>query len=119
MLDNFEHLLDADAARAELLAAAPRLTVLATSRTHLNLYGENEYAVPPLAARDGRGRAVRRPGARPRAPASRCRRERRGGREICARLDGLPLAIELAAARVRTLDARARSSPGWSAGSSC
>ena len=48
ILDNFEHLLDAAPVVSELLAAAPQLTVLATSRTHLNLYGENEYAVPPL-----------------------------------------------------------------------
>ena len=52
ILDNFEHLLDAAPLVSELLAAAPQLTVLATSRTHLNLYGENEYAVPPLGLPD-------------------------------------------------------------------
>ena len=52
VLDNLEHLLDATPLATELLAAAPRLTILATSRTHLNLYGETEYAVPPLSARE-------------------------------------------------------------------
>ena len=116
MLDNLEHLLDATPLATELLAAAPRLTILATSRTHLNLYGETEYAVPPLSAREDavalfadRAAAVR-PGFE-RRPTSVA--------EICARLDGLPLAIELAAARTRTLDARPRSSRAWSGGSSC
>src|SRR6185295_3181169 len=49
VLDNLEHLLDATPLATELLAAAPGLTILATSRTHLNLYGETEYAVPPLS----------------------------------------------------------------------
>ena len=99
MLDNLEHLLEATPFATELLAAAPGLTILATSRTHLNLYGETEYAVPPLSARDeavalfvDRAAAVRPEFAVTDVVA-----------EICARLDGLPLAIELAAARVRTL----------------
>ena len=99
MLDNLEHLLEATPLATELLAAAPGLTILATSRTHLNLYGETEYAVPPLSAREeavalfaDRAAAVRPDFAVTDVVA-----------EICARLDGLPLAIELAAARVRTL----------------
>ena len=52
VLDNLEHLLDATPLVTDLLAAAPGLTVLATSRTHLNLYGETEYAVPPLSAHE-------------------------------------------------------------------
>ena len=99
VLDNLEHLLDATPLATELLAAAPGLTILATSRTHLNLYGETEYAVPPLSAREDavalfadRAAAVRPDFAVTDAVA-----------EICARLDGLPLAIELAAARIRTL----------------
>jgi predicted ATPase/DNA-binding SARP family transcriptional activator len=100
VLDNLEHLLEATPLATELLSAAPGLTVLATSRTHLNLYGETEYAVPPLSAREDavtlfadRAAAVRPDFAVSHAVA-----------EICARLDGLPLAIELAAARIRTLE---------------
>ena len=99
VLDNLEHLLDATPLATELLAAAPALTILATSRTHLNLYGESEYAVPPLSAREeavalfaDRATAVLPDFAVTDAVT-----------EICARLDGLPLAIELAAARIRTL----------------
>ena len=99
VLDNLEHLLEATPLASELLMAAPRLKILATSRIHLNLYGETEYAVPPLPAREeavtlftDRASAVR-PGFIP-TPAVA---------EICARVDGLPLAIELAAARARTL----------------
>jgi predicted ATPase/DNA-binding SARP family transcriptional activator len=99
LLDNLEHLLEATPFATELLAAAPGLTILATSRSHLDLYGETEYAVPPLLAREEavalfaeRAEAVRSNFA----PTDVVT-------EICARLDGLPLAIELAAARVRTL----------------
>ena len=52
MLDNFEQVLDAAPLVAELLAAAPELKVLVTSREVLHLYGEHEYAVPPLALPD-------------------------------------------------------------------
>jgi predicted ATPase/DNA-binding SARP family transcriptional activator len=100
VLDNLEHLLEAAPLATELLAAAPGLTVLATSRTHLDLYGETEYVVPPLSAR---GEAIalfadRASAARPGFTVG----DEVG--EICGRLDGLPLAIELAAARIRTLD---------------
>jgi predicted ATPase/DNA-binding SARP family transcriptional activator len=99
VLDNLEHLLDATPLATELLSAAPGLTILATSRTHLNLYGETEYAVPPLTAREDMVAlfADRATAVRPDFAVS----DAVG--EICARLDGLPLAIELAAARVRTL----------------
>ncbi|HEY1370648.1 MAG TPA: BTAD domain-containing putative transcriptional regulator [Gaiellaceae bacterium] len=103
LLDNLEHLLDATPLVSELLASAPGLTVLATSRVHLNLYGEFEYSVPPLSLADEaialfvqRAQAVRPDfelsGENAQAIA-----------EICRRVDGLPLAIELAAARIRTL----------------
>src|SRR4029077_1057521 len=52
VLDNFERLLSAAPLVAEILAAAPRLSVLATSRTPLKLSGEHEYQVPPLAVPD-------------------------------------------------------------------
>ena len=103
ILDNFEHLLDAAPIVSQLLEAAPELTVLATSRTYLNLYGESEYAVPPLALEGEaislfveRARAARTDFALTTGNADAVA-------AICARLDGLPLAIELAAARIRTL----------------
>ena len=98
LLDNFEHLLDAARNVAELLAEAPDLRVLATSRERLGVSAEQEYAVPTMAAADGlalfTARARRlRPDFEPDAAVA----------EICRRLDGLPLAIELAAARAKVL----------------
>ena len=115
VLDNFEQVLEAAPLAGELLSA-PRLKVLATSRIPLGVYGEHEYAVPPLAVPDPR----RLPGleALSQYEAVRLFIERaRAAKadfavtnenapavaEICARLDGLPLAIELAAARVKLL----------------
>jgi predicted ATPase/class 3 adenylate cyclase len=120
VLDNFEQVLDAGPEIAELLEHLPGVTVLATSRSPLRIYGEHEYPVPPLAVPDPRhlpdleslshfasvALFIERAGAvRPgfrvdatNAPAIA---------EICARLDGLPLAIELAAARVRVLTPQA------------
>ena len=116
VLDNCEQVVAAAPDVAALLAACSRLQVLVTSRVALRLRGEHDYAVPPLALPDpkhpppperlGQYEAVRlfvdravavnadfavTPAT---APAVA---------EICARLDGLPLAIELAAARVRLL----------------
>ncbi|MFJ8655039.1 BTAD domain-containing putative transcriptional regulator [Streptomyces rochei] len=108
VLDNCEHVVDAAARLAEeLLARCPNLTVLATSREPLGVPGELLRPVEPLpepaALRllTDRGAAAR-PGFRPDADeetAAACA-------EICRRLDGLPLAIELAAARLRMLTPR-------------
>jgi predicted ATPase/transcriptional regulator with XRE-family HTH domain len=115
LLDNFEQGAAAAPAVAALLAGVPDLQILVTSRAALGVYGEHEVAVPPLALPppDGhdlhtvaeseavklfvaRARAVRpdfrlTPSSAPHVAA------------ICARLDGLPLALELAAARTRLL----------------
>ncbi|MFF3673072.1 BTAD domain-containing putative transcriptional regulator [Streptomyces sp. NPDC002120] len=101
VLDNCEHLVDEVAGlAARLLATCPRLRVLATSREPLGIIGENLFPVRPLDA----DAAVRLFTER----AAAVRRGFTAGpgtvRRICAALDDLPLAIELAAARSRTLD---------------
>ncbi|MFG2502683.1 BTAD domain-containing putative transcriptional regulator [Streptomyces sp. NPDC048441] len=101
VLDNCEHIVD-DAARVTglLLGACPGVRVLATSREGLGITGEIRWPVPPLAAEPAarlftdRATAVR--------PGMESSNEQLVG-DICAALDGLPLAIELAAARLRTL----------------
>jgi non-specific serine/threonine protein kinase len=116
LLDNFEQVLGAAPLVGELLAAAPGLKVLATSRAPLKLYGEQEFPVPPLELPDPKGseppqrlssyEAVRLFVERGRAlkpDFSVTQENARAVAEICARLDGLPLAIELAAARIRLL----------------
>jgi predicted ATPase/DNA-binding CsgD family transcriptional regulator len=116
VLDNFEHVATAAMVVAELLAACPLLEVLATSRGSLRLSGEHEFPVAPLALPDPEHRnELDALGAYPgvelfleRAtavrPDFRLSNDNAGAvGEICARLDGLPLAIELAAARVRLL----------------
>lgn len=116
VLDNFEHLLPAASTVAELLALAPNLKILVTSRAALHVYGEREFPVPPLALPDGRsGASLKVLSQSPavalfvqRAVAAKPDFELSGENaaaisEICARLDGLPLAIELAAARVKVL----------------
>ena len=98
ILDNFEHLIDAAGELAGLLAACPKLQLIVTSREMLRLPGEQAYPVPPLEPQDAtelfttRARAVD-PGFEPRPVV----------RDLCSRLDNLPLALELAAARVRVL----------------
>src|SRR5579871_240720 len=103
LLDNFEHVLDAAGFIAGL--ASDRLKVIVTSRAPLRVYGEYEFPVPPLLSADDMSPAVRlfierAPGLR---GAPRDREQTRIISEICARLDGLPLAIELAAARTKLL----------------
>jgi predicted ATPase len=98
LFDNFEQVVDAAADIAELLAACPRLEVLVTSREPLHVSGEQEYAVPPLAHDEGVGFFV----ARARAVVADFEPDENVS-EICGRLDDLPLALELAAARVKAL----------------
>jgi predicted ATPase/class 3 adenylate cyclase len=120
VLDNFEQVLGAAPAVTELLAAAPGLKVLATSRAPLELYGEHEFPVPPLALPDlehppslerltqyeAVGLFVER--ARAVKPDFKVTNESAPAvAEICVRLDGLPLAIELAAARIKMLPPKA------------
>src|SRR5205823_5976391 len=119
-LDNFEQLLDAAPVVVELLLEAPQLKVLATSREALHLSMEYEYAVPPLSLPDpGRLRSGQAPletlsgyesvalfvaSATTHKPDFRLTPENAPAvAEICMRLDGLPLAIELAAARIKLL----------------
>jgi predicted ATPase/DNA-binding SARP family transcriptional activator len=102
VLDNFEHLLEAASELAPLLGAAPRLKVLVTSREPLHLRGEHEHPVPPL----GRYPATELFAARARAVRPDFELTERNAAvvaSLCSRLDGLPLAIELAAARSKLL----------------
>ena len=120
VLDNFEQVMGAAPVVAELLGAAPGVVALVTSRMVLRLSGEHEFPVPPLpvppigaggdAAEVQRCASVRL--FVERAQAASAGFELTSGNagavaEICRRLDGLPLAIELAAARVRLLPPRA------------
>ncbi|MDP9353318.1 MAG: tetratricopeptide repeat protein, partial [Chloroflexota bacterium] len=120
VLDNFEHVLDAALDVSELLASCPKLKVLATSRAPLRLYGEQEFQVPPLElpgtdlmlpiARFLDNEAVSLFTQRARGVRSDFELTEANARavvEICRRLDGLPLAIELAAARVKLLSPQA------------
>ncbi|MGA5560805.1 AfsR/SARP family transcriptional regulator [Streptomyces platensis] len=106
VLDNCEHLVDAAAeVTAALLAAAPDLRVLVTSRESLGLTGETLWPVPPLEPAGAVELFTARasaadPGFVPDADATAA------VAEICRRLDGIPLALELAATRVRALGVR-------------
>ena len=118
VLDNFEQVVDAAPAVAELLAHCPRAAALVTSRVRLRVRGEHEFFVAPLAlpaaGADADALATspavalflrRALEARPEMPVNDD--AVRAAAEICARVDGLPLAIELAAARCRLLSPRA------------
>lgn len=121
LVDNVEHVLTAAPVLAELLAACPGLRFLLTSRTRLRLRGEQDYPVSPLALPDRPADGDHYPvtlNAVSRAPSvALFERRARQARpdfalsmanagavaQICHRVDGLPLAIEMAAARVRLL----------------
>jgi predicted ATPase len=122
LLDNCEHVIDACAGLAmTVLGAAPHVQVLATSRERLGVPGEVTWPVPPLALPSNAAAAVAAHGEEPEtvAPdavllfAERARAVRPGWEltaanavavaEVCRRLDGIPLAIELAAARLNVL----------------
>jgi predicted ATPase/DNA-binding SARP family transcriptional activator len=116
VLDNFEHLADAAPQLAELLAGTMHLTLLVTSRVTLRLRGEQEYPINPLELPDlersaSREQLLRNPAvqlfvARMHAaqPELALSEERVAAvAALCRHLDGLPLALELAAARVRVL----------------
>jgi predicted ATPase len=120
LLDNFEHVVAAAPLVSDLLAVAPLINVLVTSQSLLNLYGEHHFAVPPLEHPDPehlpvldllthyaavelfihRARAARHDFALTGANAAAVA-------GICAQLEGIPLAIELAAARVRIFSPQA------------
>jgi len=119
LLDNLEQVIESAPVLDGLLSAAPKLKIVATSRTPLGLYGEQEFPVPPLSLPDPeslpplenlanyeaiglfleRARAVR-------PDFSLTQENAPAVVEICERLDGLPLAIELAAARIKLLPPR-------------
>ena len=117
LLDNFEHVVQAAPTVAELLVRGPNLKILVTSRAALHVYGEHEFPVPPLGLPDVQS-VPARVEILSRYPAVtlfvQCAVAAKPGfalnqenalavTEICARLDGLPLAIELAAARLKVL----------------
>ena len=120
VLDNFEQVMGAAPLVAELLGAAPGVVALVTSRMVLRLSGEHEFPVPPLpvppvgagedAAQVQRCASVRLFVQRAQAASASFELTSANAgavAEICQRLDGLPLAIELAAARVRLLPPQA------------
>jgi predicted ATPase/class 3 adenylate cyclase len=116
VLDNFEQVVEAAKDIGSLLADAPHLKVMVSSRHILNLYGEHEYAVPPLGLPERRRRQTAAVLSQYESVALFIQRAKAAKAdfeiteenapaiaEICVRLDGLPLAIELAAARSKML----------------
>ncbi len=111
IFDNFEHLLPAVPFLSALLAKCPGLHLLVTSRARLHLYGEHEFVVAPLEVPDGLEPADAAGAPAVRLFCLRAQAARADFRltpalapviaEMCRRLDGLPLAIELAAARIK------------------
>jgi len=116
LLDNFEHLVSGAPVVTQLLTTGPKLKVAVTSQAPLHVYGEHEFPVPPLALPDLKSVPPLEVLSRLPAVALFVERAQAVKREfalardnsaavaaICARLDGLPLAIELAAARIKLL----------------
>jgi predicted ATPase/serine/threonine protein kinase len=116
LIDNFEHVMAAAPTLNELLAIAPHLKLLVTSRAALRVYDEHEFPVPPLALPAAKSSPTLEAMSRYSAIALFLQRAAAvkpdfklteenapAVAEICSRLDGLPLAIELAAARVKLL----------------
>jgi predicted ATPase/DNA-binding winged helix-turn-helix (wHTH) protein len=102
LMDNFEQVLPAATVLAETLDACPSIKILVTSRSCLRVYGEQEFPVTPLAQNAAIELFVQRAGAV--WPGFAVSSENtQTVQEICSRLDGLPLAIELAAARTKML----------------
>ncbi len=93
LLDNLEQVIEAAPELASLVTACPNLTLLVTSRELLRVQGEVEYAVPPLAETEAVSLFCERSGLDSSEEVA----------ELCARLDSLPLAVELAAARTKAL----------------
>jgi predicted ATPase/class 3 adenylate cyclase len=120
LLDNFEQVIEAAPLVARLLADCPRLKIVATSRARLNVSGEQRYEVPPLAISPQPRSNAENEAAQPEAVTLFLQRalalkpdlpltkaDLVAIADICVRLDGLPLAIELAAARAKTLPPQA------------
>ena len=101
VVDNFEQVAEAGPELVRLVEGSPRLTVVVTSRRVLHLSGEHVFPVEPLRETDAATLFVAR--ARALDPNATVSPDDTDVREICRRLDGLPLAIELASARTRTL----------------
>ncbi len=117
VLDNFEHVIEAAPVVGTLIGSVPDLKIMTSSRESLRVYGENEYPVPPLSLPTDSGRRSVAVISQYEAVALFIQRAKAtqpdfevddenapAVAEICTRLDGLPLAIELAAARVRLFE---------------
>lgn len=120
LLDNFEHVVEAAPLVTELLAGCPQLKILVTSRMRLRLSGEHEFVVPSLSMPDKSGRESFEDLVASEAVQLFVTRAQAVQQEyaltagnapavirVCRRLDGLPLAIKLAAARVKVLPPQA------------
>ena len=120
VMDNFEQLISAASVMADLLATAPQLKIVTSSRKALNLYGEREFPVPPLELPHAENESVLENLIENEAVILFVERARSAHpnfaltkdnafavAEICRRLDGLPLALELAAARIKLLQPQA------------
>jgi predicted ATPase/serine/threonine protein kinase len=116
LIDNFEHVLESAPMLAELLALGPSLKLMVTSRAALHVSNEHEFPVPPLALPDSKSLPSPKElsnfsaislflqrAAAVKPDFTLTEENAQVVTEICARLDGLPLAIELAAARVKLL----------------